>query len=33
MAKIKEGLIRITRITLIALATQEQSKMMSAEMI
>ena len=33
MAKIKEGLIRITSITLIAETTQEQSKMMLAEMI
>ena len=33
MKKIIAGLIRITRITLIALATQEQSNVMSVEMI
>ena len=32
-AKTKVGLIRITRMTLIALATQKQSNMMLAEMI
>ena len=33
IAKTIAGLIRITRITLIALTTQEQSNVMSVEMI